>query len=78
MRPVKDNDDKYFLQLINTKEQGFRDLSRMKLEHEMSNSIAVSLKEEKLPKTIRREWYWFCWSSRKLVLLEHLLIISMY
>ena len=56
MRPVKDNDDKYFLELINTIERGFRDLSRMKIEHEMSNSIAVSLIEEKLPKTIRREW----------------------
>ena len=56
MRPVKDSDDKYFLELINTIERGFRDLSGMKLEHEMSNSIAVSLIEEKLPKTICREW----------------------
>ena len=57
MRPVKDYDNKYFQELINTItntiintiERDFRDLSRMKSEHEMSNSIAVSLIEEKLP-----------------------------
>ena len=57
MRPVKDYDNKYFLELINTItntiintiERDFRDLSRMKSELEMSNSIAVSLIEEKLP-----------------------------
>ena len=50
MRPVKDNDDKYFLELINAIERGFLDLLRIKLEHEMSNSIAVSLIEENYQK----------------------------
>ena len=56
IRPVRDGDDKRFIELVDIIERGYRDLSRVGIQQEISNTSTVSLIEEKLPKDIRREW----------------------
>ena len=56
MRSVKEGDDKRFVELVDVIESGFRDLERLKLDKEISNSTAVSIIEDKLPRDIRRLW----------------------
>ena len=54
--PVEDDDEKGFVELVDTVERGYRDLKGAKLEREMSNTSTVSIIEGKLPKMIKQEW----------------------
>ena len=45
-----------FLDLVNVVQREYCDLARIKMESEVSNNTTVSLIEERLPRTIRREW----------------------
>ena len=55
-KPILQGDDKRIVEFIDVIERGYRDLTRMNLEKEMSNSTIVSMIEEKLPTDIRRRW----------------------
>ena len=56
LRSVKEGDDRRFVELVDVVESGYRDLERLKLDKEISNSTAVSIIEDKLPRDIRRRW----------------------
>ena len=56
VKPLKDGDNKGFLELVDIVEKGYQDLKRMNVEKEMSNATTVSFIEERLPRLIRREW----------------------
>ena len=56
LRVTREGDDKRFIDLIDIVEKGYRDLLRVGIEREISNTSTVSIIEEKLPKDIRREW----------------------
>ena len=56
LKAVKDGDEKAVLDVVNVVEMGYYDLARIKMESEVSNNATVSLIEERLPHTIRREW----------------------
>eukprot|EP00794_Sanderia_malayensis_P021205 gene21205-23287_t len=56
LRVVKEGDDRRFIELVETVEKGYRDLLRVGIEREISNTSTVSIIEEKLPRDIRREW----------------------
>ena len=56
MQRVKDGDDRGLLNLVDVVERGYSNLSRINIEKQMSNSITLSIIEEKLPGNIRREW----------------------
>ena len=56
LRAIREGDDKRFIDLVDVVEKGYRDLLRLGIEQEMSNTSTVSIIEEKLPKDIRREW----------------------
>ena len=53
---INEGDSKNFIQFVNVIERGYADLCTLNIEKEMSNSITVSMIEEKLPNDIRREW----------------------
>lgn len=56
MKSLKDNEDAKFIKLVDTIESAYRDLERLSLEHEVSNSQTVSFIEEILPPDIRTKW----------------------
>ena len=56
LRSIKEGEEKKFLEFVETIERGYRDLARLKIEHEISNTSVVSIIEEKLPKDVKREW----------------------
>ena len=56
LRAIRERDDKVFIYLVDVVEKGCRDLLRVGIEREISNTSTVSIIEEKLPKDIRREW----------------------
>ena len=53
---LKEGDNNGLLKLIDIVEKGYANLSRVKMEKEMSNTITLSMIEEKLSGTVRREW----------------------
>ena len=53
---INDNDMKGFIKFVEIIETGYDDLCRLKIEKEMSNSVTVSMLEERLPAVIKREW----------------------
>ena len=55
-RAVSDGDERTFVKFVNLIESSYKDLSRIGMEREISNSTIVSLVEEKLPKTIKNQW----------------------
>ena len=55
-KTFKDGEDKRFVEFVETIENGFLDLKRLNIEHEMSNSSSVAMIEEKLPPFIKRAW----------------------
>ena len=55
-KTFKDGEDKRFAEFVETIENGFLDLKRLNIEHEMSNSSSVAMIEEKLPPFIKRAW----------------------
>ena len=56
MQPVEEGDNKAFIELVDTVDMGYRDLLRLNIETEISNSQTVSLIEEKLPISIKLKW----------------------
>ena len=55
--PLCENEDiETLLRMINTIEKAHRDLSRLGLEKEISNSTIVSMIEEKMPCELQKEW----------------------
>ena len=56
LRPVTDGDEKKFIDLVNTVEKSYRDLSALGLRSEMANSTIISLKEERMPYTTKKMW----------------------
>ena len=55
-KPIVEGDHRRFTEFANLVEKSYRDLCRIKMEQEISNSHAVSLVEEKLPERISWEW----------------------
>lgn len=56
MMKINEGDDKALIQLVDIVESGYANLKRLGIESEMSNTITLSLIEEKLPNSTRREW----------------------
>ena len=56
IKPIQDEDEPSFVKLVYVIEAAYRDLSMIGAEKEVSNSGCVSIIEEKLPKTTKREW----------------------
>lgn len=56
MQSVKENENNKFIKLVETVECAYRDLERLNLEREISNTSTVSLIEEKLPLDIKIKW----------------------
>ena len=56
LRPVTDGDEKKFIDLVNTVEKSYRDLSALGLRSEMANSTIISLIEERMPYTTKKMW----------------------
>ena len=55
-KPIKEEDEKRFVEFADLIERGHHDLAHMKVEHELSIMTVISLLEEKHPKNIRRDW----------------------
>ena len=56
IKSTKEGEEKRFARYVEIVQRSYCDLSYMKVEHELSNTTAISLLKEKLPKDIRREW----------------------
>ena len=56
LRNVAEGDGRRFTEFVNTIERSYRDLSRISMESEISNSTIVSLIEEKLPPSVKSLW----------------------
>ena len=56
MQPIKDNENNKFVKLVDTIESAYRDLERLNLEREISNTSTVSMIEEKLPNDVYEKW----------------------
>ena len=56
LRSIQDGDAKHFIELVDVVERGYKDLTRIAFEHEISNSAVVSLIEERLPLSIQIKW----------------------
>ena len=56
MKKINEGDDKSVISLVDVVERGYANLSRLSIEKEMSNTITLSLIEEKLPSNVKREW----------------------
>ena len=53
---IGNHDDVSFIKFVDTIEQGYRDLSRLNLQNEISTTTVISMIERKLPRDIRRLW----------------------
>ena len=56
IRPIKEGKNKRFIKLVDTVEDGYKDLKRPGLEREITTTSSISIIERKLPATIKREW----------------------
>ena len=56
MKRCNDDNPKGIVEMITIIERSYRDLSRLAMEQEMSNSTIVSLIEEKLLRSIEDDW----------------------
>ena len=56
MPTCSNSDDKRVLKMISTIEKAHRDLNRLDLKKEISNSTVVSIIEERWPEDIQIEW----------------------
>ena len=56
LKPVSDGDDRKFIDLVNTVERSYRDLSTIGMRAEMANSTIISLIEERMPHTTKNMW----------------------
>jgi len=57
LKPVAEGEDKKFLEFVDCIERSYRELKRVDMETEISNSTIVALIEERIPKTIKTMWY---------------------
>jgi len=64
IKPIREGENKKFVEFINVIDDGYRDLRRLGLEKEITTTSSVSIMERKLPNDIKREW-------AKLVSSEH-------
>ena len=67
MKPIREGENKRFVEFINVIDDGYRDLRRLSLEKEITTTSSVSIIERKLPNDVKREW-------AKLVSSEHSLV----
>ena len=56
IRPIKEGENKRFIELVDAVEDGYKDLKRLGLEREITTTSSISIIERKLPATIKREW----------------------
>ena len=54
--PIKEGENKRFIQFVDAVEDGYKDLKRLGLEREITTTSSVSIIERKLPANIKREW----------------------
>ena len=64
MKPIREGQNKKYVEFINVIDDGYRDLRRLGLDKEITTTSSVSIIERKLPNDIKREW-------AKLVSSEH-------
>ena len=68
IKAIEDGDDASLLKLIDVIEAAHRDLSMISIERDISNSGCVSLIEQNLPRTLKREWSRFVNSRNELLM----------
>lgn len=56
IRPIKEGENKRFVEFVDTVENGHNDLKRLGLEREITTTSSVSIIERKLPAEIKKEW----------------------
>ena len=56
VKPIKEGEDKRFIEFIEIVEGGYRDLLRIGLEREITTTSSVSIIEKRLPPNIRKDW----------------------
>ena len=56
VKPIKEGENKRFVEFVEIVENGYRDLLRLGLEKEITTTSSVSIKEKKLSTDIRRDW----------------------
>ena len=56
VRPIKEGENKRFVEFVDTVENGHKDLKRLGLEREITTTSSVSIIERKLPAEIKKEW----------------------
>ena len=56
IRPIKEGENKRFIEFVDAVEDGYKDLKRLGLEREITTTSSVSIIERKLPANIKREW----------------------
>ena len=54
--PIKEGENKRFIQFVDAVEDGYKDLKRLGLEREITTTSSVSIIERKLTANIKREW----------------------
>ena len=54
--PIKEGENKRFIEFVDAVEDGYKDLKRLGLEREITTTSSVSIIERKLPANIKREW----------------------
>ena len=56
IKPVRDGDDRRFVELVDVFERSYNDLTKVGMEREISNTRVVGDIERRLPPIVRREW----------------------
>lgn len=56
IKPIREGENRKFVELVDAVESGYRDLKRLGLEREITTTSSVSIIERKLPTEIRKEW----------------------
>ncbi len=56
IKPVRDGDDKRFVELVDIVERSYNDLTKVGMERKIYNTRVVGDIERRLPPIVRREW----------------------
>lgn len=56
VKPIKEGENKRFIEFVELVDNGHRDLLRLGLEKEITTTSFVSIIEKKIPENIRRDW----------------------
>jgi len=56
LKPLSDGEDKQFIDMVNCIENSYRELDRIGMGKEISNSSVIGMIEERLPKSIKAKW----------------------